>query len=185
MEERSIRPPGTAPAVRGVLRLVAIPALAALTLAAMLPSACGKVPPVTPADLVPVDLQSVSTWNTELAGTALGEIVGTGGTFSECMGYIDAFEHLGAPPQTRLDGWAWNTAASEAFESFVVTDRNGLIAGAGTTSVERADVKAAFPGTVRHDFVGFVAFAAPDAQSLTVYGVNMTNDSVCAIGSTG
>ncbi len=169
----------------GFVRPVATPASFAVILAAALTAACGKVPPITPGDLVPVDLQSVSTWNPSLSGTALGEAIGTGGTFRECIGYIDTVADLGAPPQTRLDGWAWNTAASKAFESFVVTDSNGRITGAGVTGVERGDVVSAFPDIVRDDLVGFVAFSAPDTESLTVYGVNVADDSVCAIGSTG
>lgn len=165
-------------------RVAVLPSLAFILIAGLV-AACGKVPPVTPADLLPADLQSVSTWNPELDGTSLGDAIGTGGIFVECIGYLDAVEDLGTPTQTRLEGWAWNTAASEAFESFVVTDRNGLIAGAGMTVVERADVKAALPDVVSDELVGFVAFSAPDAEKLTIYGVNAANDTVCAVGATG
>lgn len=185
MDEASTRAVGPAGWSRRFLQAVAAPAGLTMILAASLPAACGKAPPVAAADLVPADLQSVPTWNPALAGTRLGDAIGTGGTFAECIGFLDAVADLGTPPQTRLDGWAWNITASQAFETFVVTDRNGLIAGAGVTAIERADVKAALPDTVTDEFVGFVAFSSPDAERLTVYGVNVANDSVCAIGSTG
>lgn len=146
---------------------------------------CGKPPPITPADLVPVDLQSVSSWKPEFAGPPLGETVGAGGTIDGCIGYIDAVADLGDPAQTRLEGWAWDVAASEPFQSFVVTDGSGRIVGAGVTAVDRPDVMAAFADRVDVSLVGFVAFAAPDADGLSVYGVNLTNDTVCAVGTAG
>lgn len=159
-------------------------AVAAVLLGALL-AACGKVPPVTPADTLPVDLQSVTSWKPEWAGRPISEAIGAERPVSVCMGFIDVVAAIGDTGQTRIDGWTWNTAAGAPFEILLVTDPDGKITGAGVTAVQRADVKAAFPAIVRHDRVGSIAFSASAGTKFTVHGMDQAGGTICAIGSAG
>lgn len=157
---------------------------AAILLIAATCVACGRVPPITDADLLPTDLQSVPTWAPEMAGRPIGAALGAR-PVSDCFGFIDIASAVSGSEQTRLEGWAWNTADETPFEVLIVTDRDGLITGAGVTVVDRADVGSAFPKIVSQERVGFVAFSTTHAGGLTVHGVDEANSSTCAIGSTG
>lgn len=148
-------------------------------------AACGKIPPVTEADGLPVDLQSVSSWKPEWAGRPVNEAIGAVRPVTACMGYIDVVTPIGDTGQTRIDGWAWNTPARAPFAALLVTDREGKITGAGVTVVARGDVKAAFPAIVRQDRVGFIAFSANAGGQFTVHGVDQGRGTICAIGSAG
>lgn len=160
-------------------------AWAALILIGAMTAGCGKIPPVTEADVVPVDLQSVPSWKPEWAGRPIGEAMSAARLVSDCVGFIDAATDIGAAAQTRLEGWAWNTADAARFDLLMVTDLEGKVTGAGVTVVDRGDVRAALPRVVNQERVGFIAFSATTAGGLTVYGVDQAQGTLCAIGSTG
>ncbi|KCZ85711.1 hypothetical protein HAD_08500 [Hyphomonas adhaerens MHS-3] len=154
-----------------------------MAVAAACLAACGKVPPVTDADLNPVNgLADVPRWDPAWSGTQMGEMVGQAGAVP-CHGYVDLVAPSDDGTGARLEGWAWNVAASAPFPSVIVTDSDGSIRGAGTTQVVRKDVSAAMPAVVTEDRVGFIAFADAPPEGLVVYGFDNSDDTYCRLDS--
>lgn len=150
----------------------------------MMLHSCGKVPAITAEDTSPIDLVSVSVWDPAYLGTLPGEIVGLGGQAEGCMGFVDNTTDFPESGQTRLEGWAWNAAKSARYQAFIVTGSDGRIAGAGVTTVNRPDVRAALPQRVSDDLTGYVAFAQGEGASVQIYGWDTTDDTLCQIQKT-
>lgn len=145
---------------------------------------CGKVPAITPEDTSPIDLASVPVWDAAYLGTLPGELVGKGGQVEGCTGFIDSRTEFPESGETRLEGWAWNTAKSAGYEAVILTGPEGQISGAGVTSVNRPDVKAALPQIVSDDLTGFVAFAQSLEPNLQIHGWDRADDTLCLISKT-
>lgn len=145
---------------------------------------CGKVPAIAPEDTSPIDLASVSAWDPAYLGTLPGEIIGKGGQAEGCMGFVDNSTDFPESDQTRLEGWAWNTAKSARYEAFILTGPDGRIAGAGVTTVNRPDVRAALPQRVSDNLTGYVAFAQGEGASVQIHGWDTTDDTLCQIQKT-
>ena len=143
---------------------------------------CGKVPPITEADLRVASLADVPAWNPAWAGTPFGESVGAGGAVS-CHGFVDLVGPSDDGTGSRIEGWAWDVSASKPFPAVIVTDADGAVRGAGVTMTVRKDVSAAMPSIVKDDRVGFLAFADAPPEGLIVYGYDGSGDTYCRLSA--
>jgi hypothetical protein len=103
---------------------------------------------------------------------------------SDCIGSVDAvverFEDGGA----RIQGWAWNRAAQAPYPNLLAVDPQGVVHGAGATTVERPDVVEARSDVVTSPSVGYEVRTLNPAAPSSVYAVDTSAQSACLLGRT-
>lgn len=120
-------------------------------------------------------------WSSAMMGKSISTLFPN--TIEECMGGAGriGMRFTTPPVVTRVDGWAWNAVSKTTFPRLIVTNPEGVIIGAGTSSLERQDVMDAHPGVVTELASGYHAFANAGEGVVSIYGIDETSKSSCKI----
>jgi hypothetical protein len=102
---------------------------------------------------------------------------------SACRGAFDVVKvrHLGPSLGDEVEGWSWLTAEKKPADHIVFVDRNGLVTGAGETTVDRPDVQAAIP-SVTQVKVGWHGEINANTGTMTALA-GLSNGGYCSVGS--
>jgi len=102
---------------------------------------------------------------------------------SACRGAFDVVKvrHLGSIVGVEVEGWSWLTAAKKPADHIVFVDRNGVVMGAGETTVSRPDVQAAIP-SVTQVKVGWHGEIDTNTGTITALAA-LPHGAYCAVGS--
>ncbi len=103
---------------------------------------------------------------------------------SDCVGNVDQLlNHYNEPRSgVRLSGWGYDLGASEAFQTLIATDSNGVIRGGGLGGIARPDVFSARAGEVKSENTGYEVLAGITRGSISVYGIDSITRSPCLVG---
>lgn len=150
--------------------LVAVSALVLL-------AACGQQQQAGESEAPAVTGPTMPSWASEYVGRAVGEVFPTGNT--NCMGYVDAANVEGAV--TRVTGWAWDRSANHAYDRLITIGSDGVINGAGTTTLDRNDVVAA-NSAVTSARVGYEIVTNSTSGTLRVGAIDSATNTACWVG---
>ena len=133
---------------------------------------------VTPVVTTP--LPAYPAWAQSLIGS---HIKVDPSTASACRGAFDVVKvrHLGPILGDEVEGWSWLMAEKTPAERIVFVDRNGLVTGAGETTVNRPDVSAAIP-MVTQPKVGWHGEIDTNTGTMTALAA-LPDGGYCAVGS--
>ena len=123
------------------------------------------------------------TWAVGAIGKNIAALYPVSETLPEtCVGFVDGLtEYFAEDAGARYEGWAWSTSQAKPYPHLLATDVNGVVQGAGETSIERPDVPAAVP-SITTSRVGFVGAASIAKGVVKFYGINEETGSSCLIG---
>lgn len=152
--------------------LVAVSALVLL-------AACGQQQQQAAEPEAPVASgPTMPAWANEYVGRDVAVVLPNGNR--NCTGYVDDATVEGGV--TRITGWAWDTVNNRAYDRLIAVGDNRMIAGAGTTNSDRADVAARVAG-VTTPRVGYEVISNATSGTFRIGAIDTETNTACWLGN--
>lgn len=126
-------------------------------------------------------MPALPTWAGEYMGKAIGSVYA--GEVKICLGNTDNVQQRygGGAPGVQIVGWGWDTVAKTPIARVLLVDKDGRVAGAGETGLDRPDVPAAKP-EVTSPKSGWAAYTRQTSGPIDAYGFIDGGKAICRLG---